>query len=146
MNNVLLHGASASAPRCHDVASVADASVARDTGNAAGLDNSHAVTDATLAAAAGSVALPARSVNSSNYSDSDDSCAAFGRQSTGLTDFTYYYPPPGEDYFSADGDDVDEDNMPTDAEACKYSFLDRLEHYMERAHITEDNRKAVVEL
>ena len=33
--------------------------------------------------------------------------------------------------------------MPTDAEASKYSFLDRLEHYMERALITEDNRKAV---
>jgi hypothetical protein len=33
--------------------------------------------------------------------------------------------------------------MPTDVEANKYSFLDRLEHYMERALITEDNRKAV---
>ena len=33
--------------------------------------------------------------------------------------------------------------MPTDAEASKYSFLDHLEHYMERALITEDNRKAV---
>ncbi len=33
--------------------------------------------------------------------------------------------------------------MPADAEASKYSFLDRLEHYMERALITEDNRKPV---
>ena len=48
-------------------------------------------------------------------------CAAFGRQSTGLTDFTNS-PPPGEDYFSADGDDVDEDDMPTDVEASKYPF------------------------
>ena len=33
--------------------------------------------------------------------------------------------------------------LTTDAEASKYSFLDRLKHYMERALITEDNRKAV---
>ena len=33
--------------------------------------------------------------------------------------------------------------MPTDAKASKYFFLDRLDHYMERALITEDNRKAV---
>ncbi len=70
-DNALLHGASASAPRCHDVASVAAASVATDAGNAAGLADAHAVTDAALAAAAGSVALPALSVNSSNSSDSD---------------------------------------------------------------------------
>ena len=58
---------------------------------------------------------------------------------------------PLEDYFSADGDDVDkddvdnnmDDNLSTDVEASKYSFLDRLEHYMERAIITEDNCKAV---
>ena len=51
---------------------------------------------------------------------------------------------PLEDYFSAGGDDVDndmDDDLPTDAEASKYSFLDRLEHYMEWAIITEDNRK-----
>ena len=51
-----------------------------------------------------------------------------------------------EDYFSADGDDVDDNmdnDMPTDAEASKYSFLDRLEHYMERALITEDIHKTV---
>ncbi len=53
--------------------------------------------------------------------------------------------PGGDNYdFAADGDDVDDDDdMPTDAEASKYSFLDRLEHYMEWALITEDNRKAV---
>ncbi len=33
--------------------------------------------------------------------------------------------------------------MPTDAEAIKYSFLNRLEHYMERAQISEDNHKGV---
>ena len=54
--------------------------------------------------------------------------------------------PESSDQFSAGGDDVDDDmdnNMPTDAEASKYSFHDRLEHYMERALISEDNRKAV---
>ena len=53
---------------------------------------------------------------------------------------------PLEDYFSAGGDDVDDDmgyDLPTDAEASKYSFLDPLEHYMERGIITEDNCKAV---
>jgi len=111
-NNALLHVASASAPWCHDVASVASASVATDAGNAAGLADAHAVTDV---AAAGRVSSPACSVNSSNSSDSDDldmiggDCVDFGRQSTGLTDFTNS-PPPREDYFSADGDDVDEEN------------------------------------
>jgi hypothetical protein len=54
--------------------------------------------------------------------------------------------PESSDQFSADGDDVDDnmdDDMPTDAEASKYSFHDRLEHYMERALISEDNCKAV---
>ena len=42
-----------------------------------------------------------------------------------------------------DGDAADDEDMPTDAEASKFSFLDRLKHYMERALISEDNRKAV---
>ena len=67
--------------------------------------------------------------------------AAVGRKSTGLTDFTD--SPRASPLFSdLDGDDVDA-NMPTDSEASKYSFLDRLEHYMERALISEENRKAV---
>ena len=125
-NNALMHGASASAPRCHDVVSVAAASVATDAGNAAGLADAHAVSAATLAAAAGSVASPARSINSSISSDSDNSDMIGG----------------GCAAFAADGDDVDKD-MPTDVEASKYSFLDRLEHYMERALISDLNRKAV---
>ena len=74
-DNALLHGASASAPRCHDVTSVAaaSASVATNANNVAAFADAHAVTDAALAAAAGSVALPALSVNRSNSSDSDDS-------------------------------------------------------------------------
>ena len=71
-NNALMqHGASASPPRCHDVASVAVASVATDAGektdaakNAAGLASALAGSTATLAAAAGS---------SNDSSDSEDS-------------------------------------------------------------------------
>ncbi len=67
--------------------------------------------------------------------------SAAGRKSTGLTDFTD--SPLASPTFSAeDGDDVDA-YMPTDSEASKYSFLDRLEHYMELALISEENCKAV---
>jgi hypothetical protein len=137
-NNALMHGASASRPpRCHDVASVAVASVATDAGNAAGPASALAVSTTTLvAAAAGSLASPACSVNSSNdSSDSKDSDMIGGGD-----------PPPGspseEEYefseFPADGDDADNNDMPTDAEASKFTFLERLEHYMERAQISED--------
>jgi hypothetical protein len=54
--------------------------------------------------------------------------------------------PESSDQFSAGGDLFDDDmddDMPTDAEASKYSFHDRLEYYMESALISEDNRKAV---
>jgi len=71
-NNALMHRASASAPRCHDVASVAASSVATDAGNAAGLAAAHAVSAAALAAAAGSMASSVCSVNSSNSSNSED--------------------------------------------------------------------------
>ena len=151
-NNALMHGTSASAPWYHDVVSVAAASVATDAGNAAGLTDAHAVSVAAFAAAAGSVALPAHSVNSSNSSEKViwtlfggvGGRAAFGHKSTGLPNFSDQLPM--EDYFSADGDDVDDNmdnDMPTDAEASKYSFLDRLEHYMEQALITEDIHKTV---
>ena len=94
-DNALLHGASASAPRCHDVASVADASVATDTGNAACLADAHAITNAALAAAAGSIALPALSVNRSNSSDSDDSEMIGGDCANS--------PPLAEEYFQQMG-------------------------------------------
>ncbi len=95
-NNALMHGASASAPRCHDVASVAIASVATDAGNTAGLAAAHAVSAAVLvlAATAGSIASPVCSVNSSNSSNSKDSVMIGG----------------GDDYdIRADGDATDED-------------------------------------
>jgi hypothetical protein len=121
------------------VASVAVASVATDAGekteaakNAAGLASALAVSTATLAAAAGS------SNDSSNSEDSD---------MIGGDDI----PPPGsssgDDYefseYLADDDDADEDDMPTDEEASRFTFLERLEHYMEQVQISEDNRKAV---
>jgi hypothetical protein len=68
---------------------------------------------AGYAAAAGSVALPALSVNSSSSSASDDSemtgenHAALGHKSTGLTDLTDSPPASStfneEDIFAADG-------------------------------------------
>ena len=138
-NNALVHGASACAPR-----------IATDADNGAGLANVHAVSVAAFAAAAGSVPASARSDDSSNSSESDldiigGGCAASGQKSTDMPELLDQQPQE-EDYFSAGGDDVDndmDDDIPTDAEASKYSFLDRLEHYMERAFITEDNCKAV---
>ena len=44
---------------------------------------------------------------------------------------------PGEE------DDDDFEGEKTDQEVSKYSFYDRLEHYMERELIKEENRKSV---
>jgi len=130
------------------VASVAVASVATDAGkktdvakNAAGLSSALAISTATLAAAAGSLTEPACSVNSSNdSSNSEDSDMIGGGDSPPGS-------PSGNDYefseFPADEDDAHDDDMPTDSEASRFTFLERLEHYMERAQISEDNRKAV---
>ena len=134
-NNALMHGASAPAPRI---------ATEEDADNSVGLANVNAVPVVLFAAAAGSVAASARSYDSSGSSESDldiigGGCAASGQKSTGM-------PESSDQEFSAGGDDVDDDmddDMPTDAEASKYSFHDRLEHYMERALISEDNRKAV---
>jgi hypothetical protein len=130
-----MHGASAPAPRI---------TTEEDADNSVGLANVNAVPVVLFAAAAGSVAASARSYDSSSSESDLDiiggrGCAASGRKSTGM-------PKSSDQEFSAGGDDVDDDmddDMPTDAEASKYSFHDRLEHYMERALISEDNRKAV---
>ncbi len=124
-NNALVHGASASAPW-----------IATGAGNGAGLANAHAVSVAAFAAAAGSVTVSARSDNSSNSSEGDSDiigggCISSGQKSTGMPELSDQQPLE-EDYFSAGGDDVldnnMDDDMPTDAEARKYSFLDRLKH------------------
>ena len=49
----------------------------------------------------------------------------------------------GDDGASAGCGDGFDDNMPTHSEASKYCFLDHLEHYIEWALISDDNRKAV---
>jgi hypothetical protein len=132
----VIRGALPATPRHNDVAaSVAAASVATATGAAAG--PAAVFAHANSAAAAGNVALPALSVDSSSSSASDDlemtggDGTALGLKSTGLTDLTDSPPTSPtfseEDLFAADGNDVDA-YMPTNAEASKYSFLDRLKH------------------
>jgi hypothetical protein len=128
-----MHDALAPAPRhqCVDAASFAAASFA----------------STATSAARNLASTGAFSVNSSSSSDSDDSKmnggegAAVGRKSTGLTDFTDSLRASPA-FSDEDGDDVDA-YMLTDLEASKYSFLDHLEHYMEQALISEENRKAV---
>jgi hypothetical protein len=68
--------------------------------------------------------------------------AAVGCKFTDLIDFTD--SPPASPAFSAGdhGDNVDT-YMHTDSQASKYSFMDPLEHYMERVLMSEDNCKAV---
>ena len=65
--------------------------------------------------------------------------AAVGRKSFGLTDDFSASSPASPNFSTRGGDDVSaghgddfDDDMPTDSEASKYCFLDRLEHYMER--------------
>jgi len=67
-NIALMHGASTSTPRCHNVASVAAASVTMDAANAAGLA-------AAAAAHAVSAAAFAASSNSSDSDNSDIMCS-----------------------------------------------------------------------
>jgi hypothetical protein len=123
-----MHDALAPAPRhqCVDAASFAAASFA----------------STATSAARNLASTGALSVNSSSSSDSDNlkmnggegEGAAVGRKSTGLTDFTdSLCASPA--FSDRDGDDVDA-YMPTDLEASNYSFLDHLEHYMERALIS----------
>ncbi len=76
--------------------------------------------------------------------------AAVGRKSFGLTDDFSASPPASPNFCTRGGDDVSagrgddfDDDMPTDSEASKCCFLDRLEHYMERATISDENYKAV---
>jgi hypothetical protein len=45
--------------------------------------------------------------------------------------------------FSGEDDNDDFEGEKTDQEVSKYSFYDRLEHYMERELIKEENRKSV---
>jgi len=119
-------------------------------------DDSASYSGASFAAASSvAVGHPSPPLSVGSTSDSDDSKinggggAAIGRKSSGLTDDYPASPPASPNFSTGGGDDVsagrgdDFDDMPTDSEASKYSFWDRLEHYMERAPISDENRKAV---
>ncbi len=67
-----------------------------------------------------------------------------------MTDGFSDSPPASPNFSTGGGDDVSpgrgddfDDDMPTDLEASKYCFLDRLEHYMERGPISDKICKAV---
>ena len=81
---------------------------------------------------------PSRGVKTSGMSSPDDSSqdsssvGSDGGLGSGNLSFS-----PGEE------DDDDFEGEKTDQEVSKYSFYDRLEHYMERELIKEENRKLV---
>jgi hypothetical protein len=82
---------------------------------------------------------PSRGAKTSGMSSPDDSSqdsssvGSDGWLGSGNLSFS-----PGEE----DYDDFNEGEK-TDQEVSKYSFYDRLEHYMERENIKEENRKSV---
>jgi hypothetical protein len=98
------------------------------------LDNSFAAAETVAAAAAGGGG-EVLSVDSSDYSSGDEeskeSVPLFG---AGLVD--------GSPTFSLDNEDQVADS-PTDNEVSKYSFYQRLTHYMEGHKISDLNRAAV---
>ena len=53
-----------------------------------------------------------------------------------LTSIFFYECPPYYEFseYPADDDDAGDDDMPTDAEASRFTFLERLEHYMEKSN------------
>ena len=77
---------------------------------------------------------PSRGVKTSGMSLADESSQDSSSDDSvlGMRSFS-----PGDE------DDDDYDDEKTDQEVSKYSFYDRLEHYMERELIKEDNRKSV---
>ena len=81
---------------------------------------------------------PSRGVKTSCMSSPDDSsqdCSSVGSDG-GLGSGNLSFSPGEED-------DDDFEGEKTDQEVSKYSFYDRLEHYMERELIREENRKSV---
>ena len=78
--------------------------------------------------------------SSSSYDDSPlRPSRGVGRKTTGLNASPTGSPPPAFDYGVGD----DDDDFPTDGEVSKYSFHQRLMHYMDGALIDQQNRKAV---
>ena len=111
----------------------ADASTYNTAGGEGGLVDFSAVE--TVAAAAAGGGREVHSVNSSDYSSGDEeskeSVPLFG---AGLVD--------GSPTFSLDNEDQVLDS-PTDNEVSKYSFYQRLTHYMDGHKISSFNRAAV---
>jgi hypothetical protein len=111
----------------------ADASTYNTAGGEGGLVDFSAVE--TVAAAAAGGGREVHSVNSSDYSSGDEeskeSVPLFG---AGLVD--------GSPTFSLDNEDQVADS-PTDNEVSKYSFFQRLTHYMDGQKISSFNRAAV---
>ena len=69
----------------------------------------------------------------SDHDSSQDSSSIGSEGGLGIGDLS----------FSGEEDDDDFEGEKTDQEVSKYSFYDRLEHYMEREMIKEENRKSV---
>ena len=72
-------------------------------------------------------------MSSSDHDSSQDSSLIGSEGGLGIGDLS----------FSGEEDDDDFEGEKTDQEVSKYSFYDRLEHYMEREMIKEENRKSV---
>jgi len=70
---------------------------------------------------------------SSPYDSSQDSSSVGSDSRLGIGNLS----------FSGEEDDGDFEGEKTDQEVSKYSFYDRLEHYMEHELIKEENRKSV---
>ena len=81
---------------------------------------------------------PSRGMKTSGMSSPDDSsqdCSSVGSDG-GLGSGNLLFSPGEEDNDDFEGEK-------TDQEVSKYSFYDRLEHYMEHEMIKEENRKSV---
>ena len=72
-------------------------------------------------------------MSASDHDSSQDSSLIGSEGGLGIGDLS----------FSGEEDDDDFEGEKTDQEVSKYSFYDRLEHYMEREMIKEENRKSV---
>ena len=66
----------------------------------------------------------------------------FSRKTSGMTDRDQLLSSPQSSKSSSDNDD-DEYYVATDQEVSKFSFIEKLHHYMERWPIGESNRKSV---
>ena len=64
---------------------------------------------------------------------------SFGRKTTGISEDDLLASSPE----SSRSSEADDDCERTDLEVSKYPFVERLDHYMERYPISEENRRSV---